>query len=111
MGIALRTGARFALRLAVGIAIGRIGCFLAGLDDFTYGTPTTLPFAHDFGDGIARHPVQLYESASMAAFAIFYVVAVVPQNGSLLPNRLFFAPGYFGGHRFFLAVPEPSAAR
>ena len=42
-GISLRTGARFALPLAVGIAIGRIGCYLAGLDDFTYGTPTMLP--------------------------------------------------------------------
>ena len=65
-GISLRTGARFALPLAIGIAVGRIGCYFAGLDDFTYGTPTTLPWGHDFGDGIARHPVQLYESAAMA---------------------------------------------
>jgi prolipoprotein diacylglyceryltransferase len=68
-GISARTGARFALPLAVGVAVGRIGCFLAGLDDFTYGTPTAFPWGHDFGDGIARHPVQLYESAAMAAFA------------------------------------------
>src|ERR1041385_3672868 len=65
-GISIRTGARFALPLAVGVAVGRIGCFLAGMDDFTYGTPTTLPWGHDFGDGIARHPVQLYESLAMA---------------------------------------------
>src|SRR5215813_7551669 len=70
-GIRLRTGARFALPLAIGIAIGRIGCYAAGLDDFTYGTPTHLPWGVDFGDGIARHPVQLYESFSMAAFAAF----------------------------------------
>jgi hypothetical protein len=44
-GISLRTGARFALPLAIGIAVGRLGCFFAGLDDFTYGTPTTLPWA------------------------------------------------------------------
>jgi phosphatidylglycerol:prolipoprotein diacylglycerol transferase len=67
--ITARTGARFALPLAVGIAVGRIGCFLAGLDDFTYGTPTALPWGHDFGDGISRHPVQLYESAAMAALS------------------------------------------
>ena len=67
-GIRMRTGARFALPLAVGVAIGRLGCYFAGLDDFTYGTPTTLPWGHDFGDGVARHPVQLYESAAMAAF-------------------------------------------
>src|SRR3954471_7509851 len=72
-GISLRTGARFALPIAVGIAVGRLGCFFAGLDDFTYGIPTGLPWAHDFGDGIGRHPVQLYESAAMAGFAIVYV--------------------------------------
>ena len=42
-GIGVRTGARFALPLAVGVAVGRIGCFFAGLDDFTYGTPSNLP--------------------------------------------------------------------
>ena len=56
-----RTGDLYAIPLALGIAIGRIGCFLAGLADDTYGTPTTLPWAVDFGDGIPRHPTQLYE--------------------------------------------------
>jgi len=60
-GIRRRTGDLFALPLCVGIAVGRIGCFLAGLADDTYGKPTHLPWAIDFGDGIGRHPVQLYE--------------------------------------------------
>ena len=72
-GITQPTGARFALPLAVGIAVGRIGCFFAGLDDFTYGMPTALPWGLDFGDGIPRHPVQLYESAAMPAFAVVYL--------------------------------------
>jgi hypothetical protein len=38
--IRMRTGARFALPLAVGVAVGRLGCYFAGLDDFTYGTST-----------------------------------------------------------------------
>src|SRR5262249_23570374 len=46
-GITARTGARFALPFAVGVAVGRIGCFLSGIDDFTHGTPTTLPWGHD----------------------------------------------------------------
>ncbi|MEP6731394.1 MAG: prolipoprotein diacylglyceryl transferase family protein, partial [bacterium] len=33
MGVRTPTGDLFALPLAVGIAIGRIGCFLSGLDD------------------------------------------------------------------------------
>jgi prolipoprotein diacylglyceryltransferase len=60
-GIHRRTGDLFALPLCVGIAVGRIGCFIAGLADDTYGKPTTLPWAVDLGDGIGRHPVQIYE--------------------------------------------------
>ncbi len=41
--------------------VGRIGCFLAGLHDGTYGVPTSLPWGVDFGDGIARHPTQVYD--------------------------------------------------
>jgi prolipoprotein diacylglyceryltransferase len=51
----------FAVPLCLGIAVGRIGCFLAGMADGTYGTPTNLPWAVDFGDGIPRHPTQVYE--------------------------------------------------
>lgn len=109
-GISLRTGARFALPLAIGIAIGRIGCYLAGLDDFTYGTPTTLPWGHDFGDGIARHPVQLYESAAMAAFAIFYVVAVVKRNSFVISNGFYLVLGYYGLQRFVWEFLKPYGA-
>ena len=63
LGVTRRTGDLFAVPLAVGIAIGRIGCFLTGLDDHTYGLPTSLPWAVDFGDGVPRHPTQLYEIA------------------------------------------------
>jgi phosphatidylglycerol---prolipoprotein diacylglyceryl transferase len=61
LGVRIATGDLFAVPLAVGIAIGRIGCFLSGLDDRTYGTATVLPWGVDFGDGILRHPTQLYE--------------------------------------------------
>jgi phosphatidylglycerol:prolipoprotein diacylglycerol transferase len=60
-GVRSRTGDLFAIPLCLGIAIGRIGCLLAGLADDTYGTPTSLPWAVDFGDGIPRHPTQAYE--------------------------------------------------
>ena len=72
-GIRGSTGAQFVAPLATGIAVGRLGCFFAGLPDFTYGTPTALPWGVDFGDGIARHPVQLYESAAMLLFLIVYL--------------------------------------
>ncbi len=60
-GITASSGDVMVWPLAVGMVIGRIGCFLSGLDDQTHGLPTALPWGHDYGDGIPRHPVQLYE--------------------------------------------------
>jgi prolipoprotein diacylglyceryltransferase len=99
-GIRSRTGARFALPLAVGVAVGRIGCYLAGVDDFTYGTPTTLPWGHDFGDGVLRHPVQLYEGAVMAGFAVFYAAAVRLRDPFVIANGFYLAAGFYGLQRF-----------
>jgi len=70
IGVRQSTGDLYAIPLALGIAIGRIGCFLTGLSDNTYGTSTTLPWAMNFGDGIPRHPTQLYE--------IIFLLALVP---------------------------------
>jgi prolipoprotein diacylglyceryltransferase len=61
IGLEQSTGDLYAIPLALGIAIGRMGCFLTGLADNTYGVATSLPWGVDFGDGIRRHPVQLYE--------------------------------------------------
>src|SRR5262249_20390703 len=109
-GIGTRTGARFALPLAVGVAVGRIGCYLAGLDDFTYGTPTDLPWGHDFGDGVARHPVQLYESAAMAAFAIVYIAAVRLRDPFVIDNGFYLAAGFYGAQRFGWEFLKPYGA-
>jgi prolipoprotein diacylglyceryltransferase len=63
------TGDLLAVPIALGIAIGRLGCFLSGLPDGTYGLPTSLPVGIDLGDGIPRHPAALYESIFMFALA------------------------------------------
>jgi phosphatidylglycerol:prolipoprotein diacylglycerol transferase len=57
--------------LAVGHAIGRIGCFLVGDD---YGRPSTLPWAVAFPQGLPPttvpvHPTQLYEAALLVPLA------------------------------------------
>ena len=54
--------------LAFGHLIGRIGCFLVGDD---YGTPSNLPWAVAFPDGLPPttvrvHPTQLYEAVGLA---------------------------------------------
>ena len=63
LGESRSTGDLFVLPLCLGMAVGRIGCFLTGLADHTFGVATTLPWGVDFGDGIPRHPTQLYEIA------------------------------------------------
>lgn len=63
IGVRRSTGDGFVFSVLWGMAIGRVGCFLTGLSDRTYGIATTLPWGVDFGDGIARHPTQLYEIA------------------------------------------------
>jgi phosphatidylglycerol---prolipoprotein diacylglyceryl transferase len=60
-GVHGRTGDDFVRPVLLGIVIGRTGCFLAGLHDGTYGLATSMPWGIDFGDGISRHPTQLYE--------------------------------------------------
>jgi prolipoprotein diacylglyceryltransferase len=106
-GITVRTGARFALPFAVGVAVGRIGCFLSGLDDFTHGTLTALPWGHDFGDGVARHPVQLYESAALALFAAAYVVRVVRGDRFWIANGFYLVVAFYSVQRFVWEFVKP----
>jgi prolipoprotein diacylglyceryltransferase len=68
IGLRQRTGDDFVLPFAAGLAVGRVGCFLAGVHDGTYGNATALPWGVDFGDGVARHPTQLYETLFLALF-------------------------------------------
>ncbi|NJK53388.1 MAG: prolipoprotein diacylglyceryl transferase [Leptolyngbyaceae cyanobacterium SU_3_3] len=71
LGVQRSTGDVFVYPLILGTAIGRIGCFLTGLSDRTYGVSTVLPWGVDFGDGILRHPTQIYEIAFLIALLIF----------------------------------------
>jgi hypothetical protein len=101
------TGVRLAAPLALAIAVGRIGCFLAGLDDQTYGTPTALPWGHDFGDGVQRHPVQLYESLGMVAFLGVYFYLL--RRGHPLATRagFYLFVGVYAGQRFLWEFLKP----
>lgn len=75
-GIRYSTGDLFIVPFCVGLIVGRIGCFLAGLNDGTYGVATNMPWGIDFGDGVARHPTQLYEilwaAGMLSLFCVFY---------------------------------------
>jgi phosphatidylglycerol:prolipoprotein diacylglycerol transferase len=72
-----KTADAFAPGIALGLAIGRQGCFAAGC---CWGKPTSLPWGVRFAEAGSRitgvpidadlHPTQLYES--FAALAIFF---------------------------------------
>jgi phosphatidylglycerol:prolipoprotein diacylglycerol transferase len=58
--------------LAIGHAIGRIGCFMVGDD---YGRPTDLPWGVAFPEGLPAtfvpvHPTQLYEAICLVPLAL-----------------------------------------
>jgi phosphatidylglycerol---prolipoprotein diacylglyceryl transferase len=72
--------------LAIGHAIGRVGCFLVGDD---YGRPTDLPWGVAFPEGLPPtdvpvHPTQLYEAALLAPIAW----ALVRWRGAGVPDRV-----------------------
>jgi phosphatidylglycerol:prolipoprotein diacylglycerol transferase len=94
-GIRIATGDLLALPLVLGIAIGRIGCFLSGLEDESYGTLTRLPWGVNFGDGIARHPTQLYEVIFLAGLGI--MLSLGPRMTTTVGDRFkLFMVGYLG---------------
>jgi phosphatidylglycerol:prolipoprotein diacylglycerol transferase len=84
IGLDRSTGDLYAIPLALGIAIGRMGCFLTGLADDTYGIPTRLPWGIDFGDGIRRHPPQLYEIVFLIGIIpmLYHILRSIPASGA-----------------------------
>ena len=108
-GIRGSTGLRFVAPLAAAIAVGRLGCFFAGLDDMTYGTPTALPWGVDFGDGIARHPVQLYEAAAMTLILRRLRAVAAPGGTAVRRTGFYLFIGVYAAQRFAWEFLKPYA--
>ena len=76
--------------LALGYAIGRIGCFLVGDD---YGIPSNLPWAISFPKGLPPttervHPTQLYEVIAMTVvFLIIWNIRKKPGHDSRIRDH------------------------
>jgi phosphatidylglycerol:prolipoprotein diacylglycerol transferase len=96
--------------LAVGHAIGRVGCFLVGDD---YGRPSNLPWAIAFPQGLPPttvpvHPTQLYEAivlVGIAAALIHWRRAGVSDSDVL--GRYFVLAGSTRFVIEFIRVNEP----
>lgn len=97
LGISGRRGNLFVPGIAAGVAIGRLGCFLRGC---CFGKPTDMRWGVDFGDGILRHPTQIYE-------ALFMVVVL---GWGLVAWFGLWAPYFFSGRDGVISPSECCAA-
>ncbi len=103
-----RSGDLMVFPILLGLSIGRLGCFFSGLEDGTYGTATTLPWGINFGDGIRRHPTNLYEILFLGALVLLWLLE---QRGPLAAGRRFqlFLSGYLL-FRLLVEFIKPTAA-
>lgn len=79
-----KTGNDIAAPAALGMAVGRIGCFFGGC---CYGIESPGILGFDFGDGVFRYPTQLYEAAF--DFGLFLFLLFLKKNRVLQPGILF----------------------
>lgn len=105
-GLQFSSGDLMTFPLILALIIGRIGCFLAGLSDNTYGIPGNFWFCIDMGDGIPRHPTNLYE----IGFLLFIsgILYLLGKYSSLKDGAMFkiFLASYFL-MRFFIEFIKP----
>lgn len=101
------SGDLFVFPIIVGIFIGRVGCFLSGINEFTYGKVTHSIFGMDLGDGLLRHPTSLYELVFL--ILLFFGLKHIQNNSTLKNGDLFklFMLLYFG-FRFCIEFLKPN---
>lgn len=111
LGETRRSGDLFTYPLLLAIAVGRVGCLLAGVSDGTAGRPSSLPWALDQGDGVPRHPTALYEILFLGALAL--ALRAAERRRPLREGELFarFLAGYLAWRLAveFLKPVEPLA--
>lgn len=101
------SGDLFTFPIIVGIIVGRIGCFLSGIKEFTYGYETDFFAGMDLGDGLLRHPTSLYEIVFLIFLFVFLqriIIHTKEKNGLLFK---IFMISYFG-FRFFTEFLKPN---
>jgi prolipoprotein diacylglyceryltransferase len=73
IGVKIASGDLYVLPIIVALFIGRIGCFLMGVDEPTFGIKTGFVLGMDLGDGINRHPVVLYEMTYLIVIGLLFL--------------------------------------
>ena len=101
------SGDLFVFPIILGIFIGRIGCFLSGINEFTYGKETSFFMGMDLGDGLLRHPTSLYELAFL--IMLFFGLKWLQKHREIPNGDLFkwFMILYFA-FRFWIEFLKPN---
>lgn len=100
------TGDLIVFPLILAMIIGRIGCFLTGVHEETYGLPTHSIFGMHLGDSYLRHPVALYEIAFLTV--LWFALRKIQKKGKYPSGFVFqlFMLSYFS-FRFLLDFIKP----
>ncbi len=101
------SGDLFTFPIILGIVIGRVGCFLAGINEFTYGKETTSFLGMDLGDGLKRFPIALFEVVFLIILWVF--LRYLKKQKTLKNGLLFqyFMISYFS-FRFMIEFLKPN---
>ena len=101
------SGDLFTFPIILGIMIGRVGCFLSGTKEFTYGNSTTFFTGMNLGDGYLRHPIALYEIVFLSVLFFFLkrMYHLTKENSGLL-FKIFMISYY--GFRFLIEFIKPN---
>ena len=62
----------YVFTIIIAVIIVRIGCFLFGTKEPTFGLETTFFTGMNLGDGLKRHPVMLHEMGFMLVLLIIF---------------------------------------
>ncbi|MDD5770033.1 MAG: prolipoprotein diacylglyceryl transferase [Candidatus Gracilibacteria bacterium] len=101
------TGVVFVPSLIVGTIVGRIGAFLIGLRDNTHGLPTSLPWGYNYGNGVLRHPTQIYEILVLLFIGVLLVLGLKYKRDYWLRNGFFIFCLVYFLYRFFVGFIMP----
>jgi prolipoprotein diacylglyceryltransferase len=105
VGVVQASGDLYVFPIVIALFIGRIGCFLMGIQEPTFGIETTFFTGMNLGDGLNRHPVVLYE---MIFLFFIFLLFMGLKNKSLINGDRFkmFMVLYFG-FRFWMEFLKP----
>lgn len=107
IGITGSTGLRFAAPLPPRLRSGGSAAFSPGSRTAPMGTATDLPWGHDFGDGVSRHPVQLYEAIAMTLFLAAFVPMLRRGYRIATSAGFYLFVGVYAAQRFLWEFIKP----